>query len=115
MQLFASLTAKTPARKTKSGKSADNKSEYRAVEVDVKASACCAAVKNIEGNRYLSNEVPMLPLDDCDASDCKCSYKLLDDRRCDMRRESDVAFDMASQFCKEDKRTSHLPGRRDYD
>jgi hypothetical protein len=60
--------------------------------VAIKSSdACrCAAVAAIEGQRFLSDEVPRLPLTDCDMPyACKCVYEHFNDRRTELRRESD--------------------------
>ena len=115
MQLFASLAGKRSTQKTTTEKCDSEKSKYRSVEVNINHTGCCEAVQAIAGKRFLSNEVPMLPLIDCDASDCNCSYKLFHDRRADIRRGSDVPFDIASQFCKQDNRSSSSPGRRSHD
>jgi hypothetical protein len=53
--------------------------------------ACrCKAVVEIEGKRYLSDEAPTLPLARCDSpQDCRCVYEHFNDRRTEVRRETD--------------------------
>ncbi len=48
----------------------------------------CEGVKELNGQRILSNEAPMLPLPDCDIVDCGCSYVHYKDRRCGKDRRS---------------------------
>lgn len=115
MQLIAGLAGALSAQTITNNKCADNKSKYRGFEVNVEDECCCAAARAIAGKRFLSKEMPVLPLDGCDASDCKCSYKLFDDRRTEIRRGSDLAPDVASQFRKQDHRISASPGRRSDD
>lgn len=87
-------------------------SPYRGVEVVSHAQTCCQAAKDIRGKRFLSTAAPLLPLKDCDAADCRCSYKRFADRRTDARRASDVAFDIVGQFPDEEKRSEQPAGRR---
>ncbi len=54
---------------------------YRGVEVRPGEGDCCSAVRAIRGKRFLSNEVPPLPLPECDARKCRCTYELFADRR----------------------------------
>ena len=53
---------------------------YHAVSIVV-TSRACAAAKELEGRRFLSNAAPSLPLAECDVADCKCRYKHYADRR----------------------------------
>lgn len=89
--------------------------KYRGVEVVTHADGCCGAAAEIAGQRYLANEVPRFPLDGCDFDQCRCSYKLFEDRRTDLRRASDVAYDIASELRSADNRRSDSPGRRSGD
>ncbi len=57
------------------------RSSYRAVEVLPGHDGCCMEAEKILGKRYLSDEVPMLPVPGCDAESCGCTYKLYADRR----------------------------------
>ncbi len=115
MALFASLTGERSAQTTKKSKRTDENNNYRGVEVIGNGDGCCEAAQTIKGKRFLSDDVPLLPLDGCDASDCKCSYKRFDDRRTDIRRGSDVAFDIASELCEQDNRSGESSGRRSDD
>lgn len=85
--------------------------KYRGVQVVPHPDGCCGAAADIAGRRYLAHQVPRFPLDGCDAAECRCSYKLFTDRRTDLRRASDVAYDIASELRNADNRRAS-PGRR---
>ena len=42
---------------------------------------CCRAARRLEGKRGFPNQIPRLPLSQCDAESCTCSYVQHDDRR----------------------------------
>lgn len=115
MGFLARLTGKqaAPSKKAANDSSYES-SKYRSVQVTVNTDVCCEAARAIAGQRFLSNDVPKLPLDGCDVHNCQCTYKLYDDRRTDFRRASDVAFDIATQLC-EDNNRSDTTGRRNDD
>ena len=115
MQLFASQAGERTTPKTTTSNADTEKSKYRGVEVIGNHAGCCGAVQAIAGKRFLSDDVPVLPLNGCDAGDCNCSYRLFDDRRDAIRRGADVAYDIASQSCEPDNRSSTSSGRRDSD
>ena len=98
------------SRRKKSSAKLAKGSEFRAVEI-VTQPGCCSAATALAGQRFLSNDVPLLPLKDCTAASCECSYQLMDDRRSDVRRASDVAYDIASDLHKDNKRRT--PDRRE--
>ena len=116
MGIFGKLLGRKPAPEKGAGRQGGQKgkSEFRAVEIVTK-NGCCGAASELHGQRFLSNDVPLLPLKDCTAANCECSYRLLDDRRADTRRASDLAFDMASQLHQGDQRSAKEPGRRSDD
>jgi hypothetical protein len=58
---------------------------YHCVEVRCDDSAC-AAVRRLEGIRFLSDQAPLLPVSGCSAQKCTCQYVHYDDRRDDDRR-----------------------------
>ena len=89
-----------------------NGSRFRGVQVNPNSDDCCEAVQSMIGQRFLSHEVPMLPLNDCDSGDCRCTYELFEDRRTDVRRAGDVTFDIASQLRLVNRRKNETPGRR---
>jgi len=69
----------------------------------------CAAVEAIAQQRFLSEDAPRLPLEQCaNPGDCVCRYKHFSDRRTDPRRESDVGLPQADH--PQEKRQSG--GRR---
>ena len=88
------------------------KGEYSGVQVKSNPDTCCQAARDIAGQRFLTRNAPMLPLDGCDAPECQCTYKRFDDRRTEYRRLSDVGFDMASQMHEDDHRENPTSGRR---
>jgi hypothetical protein len=53
---------------------------YHSVSVETLPD-CCIAARKLAKKRYLSDEAPMLPLENCQASDCQCRYLHFDDRR----------------------------------
>lgn len=53
----------------------------------------CKAVTALDGKRFLSDEAPSLPLAGCDSPQaCRCVYEHFNDRRTEIRRESDSGF-----------------------
>jgi hypothetical protein len=70
---------------------------------------CCHAAAAIEGQRFLSDEAPLLPLEDCDRrASCRCRYRHFADRRTEPRRESDLGLPLRPH--PQDKRSGR--GRR---
>ncbi len=64
-------------------------SPHHAVAIVCGQNACQAAQDKL-GERHLSSEAPLLPLDQCDRPDqCACRYQHYDDRRGDPRRSSE--------------------------
>lgn len=56
-------------------------------------SRACQAVRQLAGKRYLSEEAPRLPLDECQCvQDCRCVYRHFSDRRTDVRRDADMGL-----------------------
>lgn len=104
---------------TKSGRDeapkSDPDSRFRGVEIIPGEDGCCSAVNELAGQRMLSHEVLKLPLAECTAAECRCTYKLFDDRRTDVRRAADEVYDMASALHEDDKRSLDRTGRREGD
>lgn len=115
MGLFSKLSGK-PARPATTGAGEPQKkaASYSGVQINVNSRECCQAARELEGQRFLDIEVPMLPLKGCDVAECRCAYERYDDRRTDARRLSDVGFDMASQLHDKENRVD-TSGRRDDD
>ena len=66
---------------------------YRGVKIYNRNPGCCIASRSIHHITYLASEAPALPLEDCDnPSQCKCRYEHLDDRRQEVRRDSDYGL-----------------------
>ena len=85
--------------------------QFRAVSVVPNSRNCCEAVQAIVGIRFLSKDVPMLPLAECDRFDqCACKYAHWDDRRQDDRRGADSGI--ANKFFYKNENRSSRRGRR---
>ena len=116
MGFFSKRTnTKSAVTRKSTGNGANNKSRFRGVQINTNGDDCCRAVNALAGKRFLSNNVPMLPLDECDAAECRCTYQLFDDRRTDTRRAGDVSFDIASQLYEPENRRVATRGRRNDD
>lgn len=115
MGLFSKLRGKSasPASTGVSQPQA-TKPSYSGIQINMVAEECCQAARELQGQRFLEHEVPMLPLDGCDAVECRCAYERFDDRRTDVRRLSDVGYDIASQLHDGENRIN-TSGRRDDD
>lgn len=100
MGLLARLTGKSSAPKEPSNNTKST-ALYRGVQIVPGNEGCCKDAKAVTSQRYLSHEIPRLPLESCDFDNCQCTYKLFDDRRIDLRRAADTGFDMASSFRNE--------------
>ncbi len=85
-------------------------SRFHAVEIRCAKDACRAA-KDTRGERYLSAEAPLLPLDECDRRDrCRCGYKHYEDRRTGSRRRAEVDLTTQSDSERAERRLGK--GRR---
>src|SRR5215217_1713643 len=58
---------------------------FGGVEIRTRSAACRAA-HALEGTRFLSKNAPTLPLPDCTAAQCSCTFSKLTDRRTEGRR-----------------------------
>ena len=62
---------------------------YRAVSI-YSNSECCPAANRINKTKFLAAHAPTLPLGGCDRKDaCRCRYRHYEDRRSDVRRDTD--------------------------
>jgi hypothetical protein len=84
---------------------------FAAVEIRPRNDACEAA-HALEGQRFLSNQAPALPLEGCSATQCGCRFVKLSDRRDEERRLGHEGL-KASMFLNADRRNQ--TGRRDAD
>lgn len=80
---MASRRAVASAESESSGK--QSRHPYRCVAIKCGAKSCATA-RDLEGQRFLPHEAPLLPLPNCDCAACRCSYARFDDRRDDQRR-----------------------------
>jgi hypothetical protein len=52
---------------------------------------CCGAAQALRGKRFLSSEAPRVPLRECTAHTCGCTYQHFDDRRSGIDRRRATA------------------------
>ena len=92
----------------------DEPGAYRSAEIQFQDCAC-DAVKEMEGKRFLSREVPLIPLPDCTSSDCKCTYIRHKDRRdwSKDRRESFISQSSQYTASGNDERREKVDRRAD--
>lgn len=82
---------------------------FHGVAVRARDENCCTSVVELGGQRFLSEEAPLLPLGDCsNPQGCRCVYEHFDERRDNLRRESDVGMPVRTHL--QDKRAGM--GRR---
>jgi hypothetical protein len=63
------------------------------VAIEVGEDCECSAAQSHANERFLSEDAPRLPLDECnDPGRCRCTYHHFDDRRTALRRESDMGM-----------------------
>lgn len=99
---FARLFAKTAEK--------PRVSPYHSVSIRCGDNACQMA-KDKLGERHLSSDAPLLPLDQCDRPDqCECRYQHYDDRRRGPRRRSEHG--LSAQTEPEHPERRHAKDRR---
>jgi hypothetical protein len=83
---------------------------FHGVEVVPGRGSSCARVRELTGQRFLSEEAPLLPLEGCATPDrCTCVYRHYEDRRTDKRRDSDLG--LPERPVPDERRAAHR-GRR---
>ncbi len=88
-------TDKPKAKTARSGQSAGTRKLFHGVALRSRAPDACCAMTELEGQRFLSEEAPLLPLAGCDnPQGCKCVYEHFDERRDSLRREADIGLPM---------------------
>src|SRR5262245_44551845 len=97
----------SPAPRTKLG------GRFSAVQIRARAGACKAA-QLLQGHRFLAKDAPILPLRECKADRCTCTFSKLPDRRSDGRRLehgglSTSFFQAINRRTKRDRRRSAQP------
>jgi len=64
---------------------------FHGVQIKARDDKCCGAVEALEGQRFLTADSPLLPLTECtNPRGCRCVYEHFDERRDNLRRESDI-------------------------
>jgi hypothetical protein len=81
--------------KTKSAPAKRARRSFKAASVHGRP-GCCQGAKDLEGIRFLLDDLPTLPLDACDRlAYCQCSFTHHNDRREEERRNPRRAFSTA--------------------
>ena len=91
---------------------AANGGQYQSVSIHAYGGACDAA-KALSGERFLSGDAPLIPLEGCDAEKCNCIYRHHEDRRSgesDRRKKHEVTDEILTTSEFEERRNAR--GRR---
>lgn len=72
-------------KKSKNSRKRTKHGMYHCVSVCFDQTAC-SAIREYKGQRILSSEAPVLPLANCDTSDCNCHFQHHEERRQEDRR-----------------------------
>jgi len=111
MGLLAKLMGKETGPEPRA-RNTQQTSLYRGVQIVARDEGCCRVARILAGQRFLSDEIPKLPLDQCDATECRCSYKLFNDRRTGERRLSDFGYDIICELRTDNNQRSGSGDRR---
>jgi hypothetical protein len=84
---------------------------FAGIEIVPSRTTCCKAASQLSGQRFLVGTAPRLPLPNCDSQQCKCIYRRLEDRRTDVRRDTDVGIGTLRIHYPGSRRAGS-PGRR---
>ena len=79
------------------GKARVRRKHFRGVTIK-RGADCCQAVKRMDGVRYLVEDVPILPLAECNRETCTCTYQHHADRRSETRDRRLQASDVAINY-----------------
>ena len=86
---------------------------FKAVEIKPGINACEAALA-MQGERFLSRDAPLTPLQDCTAEKCTCKYVHYRDRRQDFDRRDPLEVGWRTrEALGETNRRSRRPRRKD--
>jgi hypothetical protein len=95
--------SKTTFKSSRAGKAASRSKApirtarklFHGVSIQSDELSACEAARDLENVRFLAEDAPMMPLNDCsNPAGCRCKYQHYDDRRTEARRESDVGLPM---------------------
>jgi hypothetical protein len=92
-------------------KSEQTSQPFAGVRIRV-GSGACEAAQAIVNEHFLVKQAPELPLRECTAPRCRCSFEKLSDRRAESRRWADEGIG-AVVFSASERRA--VPDRRDSD
>lgn len=105
-----SKRSKAKSSKKHSSKAIKRKQDFRAISIQICPQAC-TAVKELRDKRVLTGQAPMLPLADCNVSDCTCKYVHHNDRRSQEDRRF-TSVTMQNVFADKEKREVTKSERR---
>lgn len=97
----------------RSSQTLNSASAFKAVAIVCDDTRACPAARALDGERFLGTEAPKLPLPDCTANVCTCTFHHHQDRRKGPRRAEETGV-FAPQFDGKDERHAS-PGRRSSD
>jgi hypothetical protein len=101
----SAATTSTPKRKPPAA--------FHAVSIAT-GPGCCAEVRRLRGQRFLSREAPLLPVKGCDRPNCTCRYEHHEDRRKNPRRARDLGV-AVDGWVETERRKPTNRGRRKSD
>jgi hypothetical protein len=81
MEFLRKLFAALGESSMRNGDNPAASSRFRCVQINVNGASSCAAALEVAGKRFLPHEIPTLPMPECTAETCECSYELFSDRR----------------------------------
>jgi hypothetical protein len=96
------------ARVARAKRAASEIRPYRAASVLVQGCACNGA-KAIRGKRYLIADVPIIPLPECNQSQCQCRYVRHEDRR--KKDERRALYSLQSDLYAVNEKSDRRRGR----
>jgi hypothetical protein len=110
------IARRPPPPKTNSALRAKEGGRFGGVQIRARLGACRAA-QLLQGHRFLAKDAPNLPLRECSAARCSCTFSKLPDRRSDGRRVETgglhtTLFIAANRRTKRDRRRAASSARR---
>jgi hypothetical protein len=101
---------KSASKNKHSTKAIKREQDFRGISIQICPQACAAA-KELRDKRVLTSQAPMLPLADCNVSDCTCKYVHHNDRRSQEDRRF-TSVTMQNIFADKENREKSQSDRR---
>jgi len=110
------IARRPPPPKSNSAPRTKEGGRFGGVQIRARLGACRAA-QLLQGHRFLAKDAPNLPLRECSAARCSCTFSKLPDRRSDGRRVETgglhtTLFIAANRRTKRDRRRAASSARR---